>query len=122
VGVEVVIGAETGEAEALLETTTGEALVDSNAPAVDVKRLLVDTDSVARLLDLGIAAANVLDPEQLLGLERRVDVLAEEDPARNDSLGDLGLALEVGREVDNDLERLLRVVADDVDLGSVHIG
>jgi hypothetical protein len=116
VGVEVVVGAETGEAEALLEAATGETLINGDTPAVNVEGLLVNANGITGNLDLGVGAADVLDPEELLGLERGVDVLAEEYPADDNSLLDLSLTLEVGGEVNDRFESLLRVVADDVNL------
>lgn len=116
VSVEIVAGAGAGKDEALLQAATGEALVDGNAPAVNVDVGLLQADSLARLLDLGVGAADLLGPEELLGLERGVNVLLQKLPARDLGLGAGVLALQVGGEVDDGLESLVRLVADNVDL------
>lgn len=95
VRVQVVTGAAAREDEALLQAAAGEALVDGDAPAVNVDVGLLQADRLARLLDLGVGAADLLRPQQLLGLQRRVDVFLEKLPAGDLGLGAGVLALQV---------------------------
>jgi hypothetical protein len=67
--------------------------------------------------DFGVLAADFLGPEELLGLERWVDVDLEQRPSR-DAAGGVGRRArsEIRRQVDDGDERTAGHRVDDVDL------
>jgi hypothetical protein len=70
VRVEIVVGSNSSKDKALLQSLAWESLVLADTPSVDSNERLVDADRITGSLDFGVLLADLLGPQQLLGLQR----------------------------------------------------